>query len=213
MNIRHTAVRASLIAVGALAVASLRSCAGLSPATQSKTPLQSSSMANGSQAVAPLARRKNLQASVIPGPNTHEAAFTHEVLRLTNVGPTACTTSGFPAVSFVSGDNGTQFGAAAKRVGPAGQRIVLAPQQVDIAVTQPHYGYDPASCQQPTAVRGLRIYAPNDTGAMFVPQAGQACSNSSISQLMDTDGHPLDPSTHAGQIHLTSIQVGTLQAW
>jgi hypothetical protein len=92
------------------------------------------------------------------------------VLRFTNSGSTACVIVGFPGVSYVTGDDGHQVGAAATRDGSMRPQITLQPG--DVASTVIHSVdpgvFDPTACRQ-TPVRGYRVYAPDDTAAMFIP--------------------------------------------
>jgi hypothetical protein len=103
------------------------------------------------------------------------------VLRFTNTGSHTCAIVGFPGVSYVAGDDGHQVGAAAVRTGRIGSQIDLAPGAV--ASTVVHSAdpgvFDPSTCK-PTAVRGYRIYAPDDTAATFIalPGGDQACAGS-----------------------------------
>jgi hypothetical protein len=103
------------------------------------------------------------------------------VLRFTNTGSHTCAIVGFPGVSYVAGDDGHQVGAATVRTGRFGSQIDLAPGAV--ASTVVHSAdpgvFDPSTCK-PTAVRGYRIYAPDDTAAMFIalPAGSQACAGS-----------------------------------
>jgi hypothetical protein len=101
------------------------------------------------------------------------------VLRFTNTGSRTCAIVGFPGVSYVAGDDGHQVGAAAVRSGRIGSQVDLAPGAV--ASTVIHSAdpgvFDPSTCR-PTTVRGYRIYAPDDTAAMFIPlsSGSQACA-------------------------------------
>lgn len=92
------------------------------------------------------------------------------VLRFTNSGDHACVIVGFPGVSYVTGDDGHQVGAAATRDGSLRPQITLQPG--DVASTVIHSVdpgvFDPSACHV-TAVRGYRVYAPDDTAAMFIP--------------------------------------------
>lgn len=104
------------------------------------------------------------------------------VLRFTNVGRTSCTITGFPGVSYVAGDNGTQVGAPAVRSGPMGAKITLAPGQVASTVIHSVQAgvFDPGVCR-PTPVRGYRVYPPNNTAAMFIalPSGVRGCAGTS----------------------------------
>ncbi|MET1076237.1 MAG: DUF4232 domain-containing protein [Umezawaea sp.] len=107
------------------------------------------------------------------GMQKSDATFT-----LTNKGTRSCTLEGFPGVSFVTGDNGTQVGAPARRndaVAP--QLVTLAPgagAATVLLITAPE-AYDPAECK-PVDVRGLRIYPPGETAALFLDMQTHTCS-------------------------------------
>jgi hypothetical protein len=94
----------------------------------------------------------------------------HTVLRFTNVGSRSCVIVGFPGVSYVAGDKGTQVGAPARRVGRIGPQVTLTPGEVaSTVVSSVSVGvFDPATCR-PTPVRGYRIYPPDSTASMFIP--------------------------------------------
>ena len=98
----------------------------------------------------------------------------HVGLQLRNVGSSSCTVYGYPGVSWVAGADGHQVGAAAERQpdnsGSAEQTVTLAPGAlasapldiVDAAVI-------PTSECKPVSVRGLRVYPPGETAALFLP--------------------------------------------
>ena len=100
----------------------------------------------------------------------------HIGLQLRNVGSSACTLFGYPGVSWVAGADGHQVGAAAQRQsdnsGSAEKTLTLAPGAlasapldiVDAAVI-------PTSECKPVPVRGLRVYPPGETAALFLPLA------------------------------------------
>jgi hypothetical protein len=105
------------------------------------------------------------------------AGTLYRPLRFTNSGKRNCTLQGFPGVSYVAGEDGHQVGPAAFRVGPKGPAISLAPGATVNALvgfTQVH-NFDPSACR-PTPVRGLRVYPPHDTAAVFVPMDGTGCA-------------------------------------
>lgn len=106
------------------------------------------------------------------------AAGTHyRPLRFTNASDAPCVIHGFPGVSYVAGDDGHQVGTAAYRTGGKGEPVTLQPGRTAHAtVGFVEVGnYDPAECE-PTPVRGLRVYPPHETNAMFVPAAGTGCA-------------------------------------
>jgi hypothetical protein len=100
----------------------------------------------------------------------------HVGLQLRNTGSSACTLYGYPGISWVAGADGHQVGAPAQRQadnsGNAEQTVTLAPGAlasapldiVDAAVI-------PTSECKPVPVRGLRIYPPGETAALFLPLA------------------------------------------
>jgi hypothetical protein len=99
-------------------------------------------------------------------------------LTFTNRGAAECTLQGWPGVSFVTGDSGTQVGAAATREGNGGgTAVALAPggsATSNLAISNAD-AFDPATCA-PVDVRGLRVYPPDQKAAVFVERPGQACS-------------------------------------
>ncbi|OLR93141.1 hypothetical protein BJP25_00545 [Actinokineospora bangkokensis] len=105
------------------------------------------------------------------------AGTVYRTLVFTNSGSRTCTIQGFPGVSYVAGDDGHQVGPAAFRVGTKGAPVTLAPggkASTDIGFVNVQ-NFDPSACQ-PTEVRGLRIYPPHDTAAMFLPLQGTGCA-------------------------------------
>jgi hypothetical protein len=106
------------------------------------------------------------------------AGTVYRPLRFTNVGGRTCTIQGFPGVSYVAGEDGHQVGPAARRIGAKGPKITLAPGGsafATVGFTQVR-NFDPGECR-PTDVRGLRVYPPHDTAAMFLPMPGTGCAS------------------------------------
>lgn len=105
------------------------------------------------------------------------AGTMYHALVFTNTGRRTCTIQGFPGVSFVAGEDGHQVGAAATQVGERGPAVVLtrgAKATAPLGVVNTD-NFDPAACQ-PVAVRGLRVYPPQEKKAEFVPWDTRACS-------------------------------------
>ena len=106
------------------------------------------------------------------------AGIVYYSLRLTNHGTASCILQGYAGVSFVTGPDGQQVGAAASRgtVAPA-PTITLAPGSSAGAVLQitdpTNYG---TACGL-TPVAGLRVYPPNQTASLFIAHADRACAN------------------------------------
>lgn len=124
---------------------------------------------------APGCRSAQLAASL--GPPEGAAGSVYRVLIFTNTSNRDCQLRGFPGVSYVAGDGGQQVGPAAEQVGDRGGSVRIAPgatasaqvQLVNVA------NYDAATCR-PTPVRGLRVYPPGETAALFVPAEGTGCA-------------------------------------
>jgi hypothetical protein len=112
------------------------------------------------------------------------AGSTYPAVQFTNTSSKSCVMEGFPGVSYVTGDSGQQVGGAASRSGSIGPEVTLAPGAMASAIVQMAQtaNFDAGQCK-PVAVRGLRIYAPDDTAALFLPFSGSqttACSSTSI---------------------------------
>jgi hypothetical protein len=104
-------------------------------------------------------------------------------LRFLNHGSRACYLYGSPGVSFVAGDKGVQVGFAATRQPRAdGHKVTIPPGGYAISPLR-ITSTGPLEPCKPVSVRGLRVYAPDDTGSAFVPMAQQACSAAKQSQL------------------------------
>jgi hypothetical protein len=104
----------------------------------------------------------------------------HKDVLLTSTGARSCALRGFPGVSYVAGDDGRQVGPSAAMVGGYGDPVVIAPGQAVAAPISETVAemFDPSACM-PTAVRGLRIYPPGDTAALYIPDPGTGCAGDS----------------------------------
>jgi hypothetical protein len=111
------------------------------------------------------------------GPAEGAAGSVIQTLVLTNTGSRTCELRGFPGVSYVAGDDGHQVGPAAAMDGARGGEVRLAPgKSAGASLKLANVAnFDAAVCR-PTAVRGLRVYPPGDTGALFVPREGTGCA-------------------------------------
>ncbi|MDQ7803921.1 DUF4232 domain-containing protein [Amycolatopsis sp. A133] len=114
-------------------------------------------------------------------------------LLITNSSAKPCTIQGFPGVSYVAGSDGHQVGKDAFREGTKGNAVKLNPGQTAAADIQfvNVQNFDPGTCQ-PTAVKGLRIYLPQETASNFVPSDGTGCASTKIpgNQLAVKTVHP-----------------------
>ncbi|MCG3749335.1 MULTISPECIES: DUF4232 domain-containing protein [Amycolatopsis] len=109
------------------------------------------------------------------------AGSEYRPLLIKNTSSTPCTIQGFPGVSYVGGENGTQIGQAAERDGTKGAPVKLAPGQTaaaDLQFAQVR-NFDPGVCK-PTPVKGLRVYLPQETASKFVPLDGLGCAGTNI---------------------------------
>ncbi|HEX7303565.1 DUF4232 domain-containing protein [Lentzea sp.] len=194
--------RTTAVAAAVAAAALLGGCAGQNGGTASPAP-SSSIVAppSSSTATAPApADTQAAQQTPTGGPAACRSAdlglgLTAEeggggmnkmryVLTFTNKGSAGCTLFGFPGVSFVTGDSGTQVGApATKESGSPASVTIPAGGSASSHLTITNAGvYDPAECA-PTDVRGLRVYPPGETAALFLPKEQQACSSADKSLL------------------------------
>lgn len=114
-------------------------------------------------------------------------------LLITNSSSHPCTIQGFPGVSYVAGADGHQVGKDAFREGTKGNPVKLNPGQTAAADIQfvNVQNFDPNTCQ-PTPVKGLRIYLPQETASNFVPAEGTGCASTKIpgNQLAVKTVHP-----------------------
>ncbi|WP_051399439.1 DUF4232 domain-containing protein [Haloechinothrix halophila] len=161
-----------------------------SPATASPEPSTTASTPNGAgedagegdskpQANPGLCTSGDLELSL--GPASGAAGTVWRPLRFTNVSGGPCEIQGFPGVSYVAGDDGHQVGAAAYREGSKGAAVTLtAGETAFAAVGFTQVGnYDPKDCQ-PTKVRGLRVYPPQETHSKFVRYERTGCANEDL---------------------------------
>ncbi|WP_410667282.1 DUF4232 domain-containing protein [Amycolatopsis sp. cmx-4-68] len=183
---------------GALALAACGS-GGTTPAASSSTPSTTASptsttvttatsapstSAPASQPVAQPADSGLCKAGDVKlslGQGDAGAGSTYRPLLITNSSSKPCLIQGFPGVSYVAGEDGHQVGKDAFRDGTKGNAVKLNPGQTAAADIQfvNVRNYDPGTCQ-PTAVKGLRIYLPQETASNFVPAEGTGCASTKI---------------------------------
>ncbi|MBC2681941.1 DUF4232 domain-containing protein [Corynebacterium anserum] len=95
----------------------------------------------------------------------------------TNTSHNPCSLNGFPGVSLVTDNNGTQLGKSAVREDVSFEPVMLDPggaaiAPVKLTSTGP---LDPNECE-PTRADGLRVYPPGETKAAFIPMSNvQGC--------------------------------------
>ena len=98
---------------------------------------------------------------------------------LTNTSGEECALTGFPGVSAVTGNDGTQLGPAAVReTGAKAATVTLAPgarARAGLKIT--NVGLLDAAACQPQDADGLRIYPPDNTDSLYVAVPGlQGCA-------------------------------------
>jgi hypothetical protein len=148
------------------------------PASASASPGGTGGQSGGT----PRCHTGDLKVSVAADPGGGAAGSTYESLVFRNSAGHACTLTGFPGVSYVAGDHGTQVNAPFAR--DPGQRrptVRLLPGVSAHATLRiPNWqNYPPESCK-PVSIRGFRVYPPDETASVFVSQPQKACSVTGI---------------------------------
>jgi hypothetical protein len=151
-----------------------------SPATQGTTPGSSNTPAvaapSSTPAGPPACPTSSLQ--VKQGVGQGYAGGVYVVIDFTNTGASTCTLFGYPGVSLVKGPPYTQIGLAAKRSTTTPKKLVtLAPGATANALLQivDALNYPSASCG-PTQATALKIYPPNQTEPVYLPNTSSGCA-------------------------------------
>jgi Protein of unknown function (DUF4232) len=145
-----------------------------SPAT---APTSKSSTATGLAACA----TANLSVSLVSNMGGGAAGSTYVPIQFTNTAGTACAMYGFPGVSFVTGQGGSQIGAPAQRSASAKVTVTLAAHATAHAWLQiAEAGNYPASSCHVANANWLKIYPPGNTGAAYVSHSFQTCSSAKV---------------------------------
>jgi Protein of unknown function (DUF4232) len=119
--------------------------------------------------------------SVRMGAGGAAAGTFHTNLDFTNKSHHTCTLYGYPGVSWVTGNKGTQVNDPFQRVSGTRKTIKLAPGGTAHAILITHDALNfPASTCKPVSVRGYRIYPPDETAAVFVSAPQTQCSAKSV---------------------------------
>jgi Protein of unknown function (DUF4232) len=149
------------------------------PAASANSPAVASTSASPS-ASAPAAgcSPSDLKAAVAAGPGGAAAGSTYYPLNFTNTSSSPCSMFGYPGISFVTGQGGSQIGRPASRnpaVPPA--TVVLAPgatAHVTLQVVDA-LNYSKSACQ-PVTAHWLKIFPPGQFSALYVPFSALTCS-------------------------------------
>jgi Protein of unknown function (DUF4232) len=143
------------------------------PASPTGAPATSQSSAATGPAACP-----NGSLQVKQGVAQGYAGGVYVVITFTNTSGSSCTLLGYPGVSLVSGPSNTQIGLAAKRSTAHPVKLVtLAPGATGNALLQivDALNYPPASCA-PTKATALRVYPPNQTASVLLPNTSNGCA-------------------------------------
>jgi hypothetical protein len=147
--------------------------------SQAAPPASGSGGVSGVAAGPGLCRSSDLRLSL--GRGDAAAGTAYRPLEFTNISDHPCVLEGFPGVSYVGGPDGHQVGAPADREGDKGTSITLGRGEVASATVgfANVDNYDPLTCQ-PQPVRGLRVYPPQETAALFIDMPTTGCGNDKI---------------------------------
>ena len=191
---RRSAGWPALAAVALTCVAALAGCAssgnsqpGASGTTAAASPSAASSSGNtpavaspspSSPAVAGPAACPTSSLQVKQGVGQGYAGGVYVVIDFTNTSDRTCTLFGYPGVSLVSGPPYVQIGLAAKRSTSTPKKLVtLTPGATGNALLQivDALNYPSASCG-PTKATALRVYPPNQTVPVYLPNTANGCT-------------------------------------
>jgi hypothetical protein len=129
---------------------------------------------------------RSSQAALAIERTSGAAGSAYVTIRLTNTGPTSCTTQGYPGVSLVGHGDGTQLGAAADRdrsVTPARVQVAAGGHTSFVVRVGQAANYDAAKCR-PVAADGFRVYLPGETSALFLRASDlTGCADSTVHLL------------------------------
>ena len=194
---------ALVVTMAAAAAILLSGCGGSSTQAQSATSPPSPSATETSQPPATSPAAPESSAAAAPstakaGPELCKAASLtgtpdatgggaagsiYMQLILTNSGTEPCLLKGFAGVSLTAGADGEPIGAAATRddSGPVTD-VTLAPGKAGTATLRYTQAANYPDCTK-TPAAGFRVYPPNDTASLFIPQQLDACTNTEINLL------------------------------
>ena len=186
---RLAAALICLAALAALAACSSPTSSSGSPSTPSATgtstgtstgtgtvPVTSPSPSpSASQAGTQACANGTLQVKL--GPSEGYAGGVDLAIDFTNTSSAACTVYGYPGVSLVSSAH-AEIGLAAKRTTTAPVELVtLAPGATGTAQLQMADALNfPTSTCGPAQAADLRVYPPNQTAAVFLPDTSEGCA-------------------------------------
>jgi hypothetical protein len=158
------------------------SSSGGGQAAPSTTPTATAPSSAAPSAPAGPAECATQQLTVSVGHGGAAAGTAYYHLDFTNSSSRSCFLEGYPGVSFVTGQGGSQIGAAADR-NPIFARhvITLAPGAVAHALLgiATAANYSPSLCGSIVNTNWLKVFPPDQFTALYVPLSSQACSKRS----------------------------------
>jgi hypothetical protein len=163
---------AALICLAALAACSSSSSSSTPPVSSS-----TSSPASPTASSAPATACANGSLQVKLGFAQGYAGGVDETIDFTNISGVPCTLYGYPGVSLVSGPQ-VQIGLAAQRDNTVPVTLItLAPGATGNAGLQiaDALNYPTATCS-PAKATDLRIYPPDQTAAVYLPDSSEGCA-------------------------------------
>jgi Protein of unknown function (DUF4232) len=104
-------------------------------------------------------------------------------LVFTNTTGSSCSLFGYPGVSFVAGQGGSQIGSAATRdpTEPARNIVVAAGGVAHATLRVVQADNFPAAGCKPTAVSTLKIFPPGQTAPLYLAFSSRTCASTSPS--------------------------------
>jgi hypothetical protein len=185
-RLHHGRVAAALICLPALA--GLAACSSSTSSSSSSSPASSSAPASASASSAPSPSSSSVAAGapacangtlqVKLGESEGYAGGVDVPIDFTNTSGASCTLFGYPGVSLLSAAH-AQIGLAAKRgtTVPPVKVITLAPGATVTAQLQiaDALNFPTATCS-PVQATDLRVYPPNQTVAVLLPEQSKGCA-------------------------------------
>ena len=184
--------RLALTAAALICTAAVAGCAssgssqpaasGSTPAASSSAPAATSS-SNTPAVVTPSSSAPGTPAcatsalQVKLGSSDGYAGGVYVVIDFTNTSGSMCTLFGYPGVSLVTGPPYKQIGLAAKRTSTPKKLVTLAAGATANAQLQivDALNFPSASCG-PTKATALKIYPPNQTEPVYLPNTSSGCT-------------------------------------
>jgi hypothetical protein len=185
--------RLALTAAALICTAAVAGCAssgssqpaasGSTPAASPSAPTATSS-SNTPAVVAPSSSAAGTPAcatSVLRvklGSSDGYAGGVYVIIDFTNTSGSTCTLFGYPGVSLVTGPPYKQIGLAAKRSANTSKKLVTlaagATANAQLQIVDA-LNFPSASCS-PTKATALKIYPPNQTEPVYLPNTSSGCS-------------------------------------